>query len=92
MKSAYELAMERLNKSTPSRPLSDAQKAEIADLESLYKSRVAQLELSLKDEVAAAEASGDPALADEFRERFRSEKARLESERDAKKERVRDQR
>ena len=33
MKSAYELAMERLEKQAPSRTLTAAQKTEIADLE-----------------------------------------------------------
>ena len=35
MKSSYELAMERLNKQAPSAKLTSAQKAQLADLDSL---------------------------------------------------------
>mgnify|MGYP000063518141 CR=1 FL=1 len=45
MKSAYELAMERLSKSAPAKSLTARQKADLAELESLYKSRLAQLDL-----------------------------------------------
>ena len=42
MKSAYELAMERLNKSSPAIKLTAEQKKEIAELDSLYASKIAQ--------------------------------------------------
>jgi hypothetical protein len=56
MKSAYELAMERLNKPAPSMKLNAAQKKELAELDSLYASKVAQREIFLKGELAKAEA------------------------------------
>ena len=40
MKSAYELAMERLNQQAPSVKLTAEQKAKLADLDSLYKSKI----------------------------------------------------
>lgn len=89
MKSAYELAMERLQKQAPSRALTEAQKAELAELESLYKSKVAQLEITLGDEIQAAESAGDHAKVDELRVRLGQEKARLEEQREERKERVR---
>ena len=52
MKSAYELAMERLNKSSPTVKLSEAQKKEIADLESKCAAKIAERELFIKDEIA----------------------------------------
>ena len=52
MKSAYELAMERLNKSSPTTKLSQNQKAEIAELESKYKAKIAERELLVERERA----------------------------------------
>ena len=90
MKSAYELAMERLSKSAPAKKLSTDQKARIADLESLHRSKVAQREIALGDEVAAARAAGHPEKADTLRAEFAAEKQRLEEDLEAKKQRVRD--
>lgn len=89
MKSAYELAMERLSKSAPSKSLTAAQKSELADLESLYKSRLAQLDLRTQDELSAAREAGDFEKEETIRTHFQSEKAQIEAEREAKKERVR---
>ncbi len=89
MKSAYELAMERLGASKPSRPLSDAQKAEIADLESLYRSRVAQREIAFQGELTEAQATGDESEVATRRAQFLHDKRKLEEELEAKKERVR---
>jgi len=92
MKSAYELAMERLQQQAPSKPLTEAQKAELADIESLFKSRIAQLEIEIGDEIQSAQASEDYAQVDELRTRLATQKARIEEEKDARKERVRDAR
>ena len=59
MKSAYELAMERLNKSAPSVKLTDAQKKEIAELEAKCAAKIAERELMIKDEIAKATAKGE---------------------------------
>ena len=48
MKSAYELAMERLNKTSPTVKLNAEQKAQIADLESQCAAKIAQREIGLK--------------------------------------------
>jgi hypothetical protein len=89
MKSAYELAMERLQKQAPTKALTEAQKAEIADLESLYKSRIAQVEISIGDEIQSAQASEEFDKADELKARLAQQRARLEEEREERKERVR---
>ena len=92
MKSAYELAMERLSKGAPAKTLSAAKKAELADLESLYKSRIAQLELNTQNDLTAAQAAGDAEKVELIRAGFTREKAKLETEREAKKDRVREAR
>ena len=59
MKSSYELAMERLNKTAPSVKLNDAQKKEIAELESKCAAKIAERELLIKDEIAKAKGRSD---------------------------------
>jgi len=56
MKSAYELAMERLEKASgPTRKLTDEQKAQIAELEKVYQAKIAELKLSYESRFAGAE-------------------------------------
>jgi hypothetical protein len=60
MKSAYELAMERLQqKEGAHAPLSAEQKRELADIESQIKARVAEIEIMRDRELADARAKGD---------------------------------
>ena len=60
MKSAYELAMERLQKKEGAHaPLSGEQKRVLADLESQLKARVAEIEIMRDREIAEARAKGD---------------------------------
>jgi hypothetical protein len=58
MKSAYELAMERLEKSSPSAKLTEAQKAQIAEIDATTKAKIAEQELFLKDKIAEAAGAG----------------------------------
>jgi hypothetical protein len=90
MKSAYELAMERLNKVSPSKTLSAVQKEQIAELESLYKSRIAQAELAADEESAAAERNGDQEAADRVRARLKVERAKLQAELEERKSTIRE--
>ena len=89
MKSAYELAMERLNKSSPTVKLTDAQKREIADLESRYKAKVAERELAVKDEMNAAAGKWDLDAMSQAEERLAIERKKLQAELEEKKEAVR---
>jgi hypothetical protein len=89
MKSAYELAMERLGKTGPSRTLTDTQKAELAEIESLYKSKIAEREIRFGDEIAAAESAGEAEKAGELRRQFTIETTKLEEEKENRKERIR---
>ena len=89
MKSAYELAMERLEKQAPSVKLTEEQKAQIAELDSLYASRIAERELSLNEQIRAAVAAGDQTKADALREELVRELKRLREELESRKEKVR---
>jgi hypothetical protein len=92
MKSAYELAMERLARSEPAAaPLTAGQKARLADLDRVYQGRIAEREIFLQQQLNAALAAQDLDEADKIRKQLASERARLEEERDDEKERVRRQ-
>jgi len=55
MKSAYELAMERLEKASgPTKKLSDAQKARIADIEKTYEAKIAETKLAYDPRMLSA--------------------------------------
>jgi hypothetical protein len=89
MKSAYELAMERLQKQSPTVKLTSAQKAELAELDSQYAAKIAQREIGLKDEIVKAESNGDMEEAEKLREQLLAERRKLQAELEEKKERVR---
>lgn len=90
MKSAYELAMERLARSAPAeKPLSAAQKNRLAELDTVYKGKWAEREVFLREQLEKALVKGDADEADQVRVQLAREKARLEEERDEEKERVR---
>jgi hypothetical protein len=87
MKTAYELAMERLNKNAPTVKLSDAQKKELAELDSKYGAKIAEREIALNSEIAKA--AGDVAKEESSREQLITERKKLQAELEDKKEQVR---
>jgi len=92
MKSAYELAMERLAASDPDAAgpsLSDAQKAELQDIDSRYKAKIAEREVFQQKQLNEARAQGDGEALQQLEKQLRNERARLEDEKEAAKERVR---
>ncbi len=89
MKSAYELAMERLNKQAPTVKLSDAQKKEIAELESLYKSKIAERELATKREMDEAAEKSDFDVMLKAEQQLERDKKKLTADLEEKKEAVR---
>ena len=89
MKSAYELAMERLQKATPSVVLSDEQKKQIAEIDSACKAKIAEREVFLKDEIGKARAGGKFEEVEALEKQLASEIRRLQEDGEAKKERLR---
>lgn len=87
MKSAYELAMERLNKTSPTVKLSAEQKKELAELDSKYAAKIAEREISLKDQIAKV--ADDFEKVDELQQQLARERKALQAELEEKKERVR---
>lgn len=90
MKSAYELAMERLAKSEPAAvPLTPEKKARLAEIDRLYQGKMAEREIFLKQQLNLTLAEQKFDEADKIRQQIASEKSRLEEEREDEKERVR---
>jgi hypothetical protein len=87
MKSAYELAMERLNRSSPTVKLSPAQKQEIAELESQYAAKIAAREIALQAEMARAAEDVEKETA--LRDQLATDRRKLQEELEDKKARVR---
>jgi len=87
MKSAYEIAMSRLDAKSPSVKVTAAQKAELAEIDNLFTARVAERKVFLEGEIRKA--AGDPLAEEQLRRQLASEIARLEEEREAKKDKVR---
>jgi hypothetical protein len=85
MKSAYELAMERLEKKEPTKKLSDAQKARIAEINSLYGSKIAEKETFLQGEITKEKAKGDLAAVAQIQDQLTREVRRLHVEWEDKK-------
>jgi hypothetical protein len=89
MKSAYELAMERLEKQSPTAHLTEAQKAGIADIEAAAKAKVAEQELFLRDKISAAAFEGKYEDAEQLEKQLAHEIRRIHEDAEAKKEKVR---
>ena len=58
MKSAFELAMSRLEKESPTQKLTDEQKAKLAEVDNEINAKIAERKLFLEDELRKA--AGDP--------------------------------
>lgn len=88
MKSSYELAMERLNKTAPAIKLTAAQKKQIAELESKFKAKLAERELALKDEINNASAAGDFEKVELLQKQLVVERKSLQAGLEEKKEQI----
>ena len=84
MKSAYELAMERLG--GESNELSDEQKAAIAEIDSKMKAKVAETEIMFDQQLAT---ENDPAKAGLIQQTKQQAIAKIKEDAEAEKEHVR---
>ena len=87
MKSAYELAMERLNKSAPTVKLTAAQKTQIAEIESQIAAKIAGREIAMQSEIAKAD--GNYEQAEELRQQLAQDKKKFQAELEEKKKSIR---
>jgi hypothetical protein len=91
MKSAYELAMERLSKSDSGsrKTLTADQRSKLADVDRVYRGKIAEREIFLKQQLDQALSGHDADEVDKIRKQMASEKVRLEEERETEKDVVR---
>ena len=90
-KSAYELAMERLRKKdaeagVTETPVTDEQKAAIAEIRRVYEARLAEREILFQ---SALRKTHDPEAAQALDDEYRRDRDRLNGERERKIEEIR---
>ena len=89
MKSAYELAMERLQKASPSLSLTEDQKKKLAEIDSKYRAKIAEKELFLKDQIRKAQTEGKTDDIGSLEKQLGSDVRRLQEECEERKEKLR---
>jgi hypothetical protein len=90
-RSAYDLAMERLRKKDEEagverRPVTEAQKAAIAEIRNFYQAKLAEVDVLHQGKVRALLDPAERAARDD---EYRRDRERLSTERDAKIEKAR---
>jgi hypothetical protein len=91
MQTAYELAIERLNKAAPIAKLTAEQKKAIAELESQCAAKIAERELFLQGELAKAADRGDAEAYEQLEKQLVSDRKSLRAEFEARKDKIREQ-
>jgi hypothetical protein len=89
MKSSYELAMERMG-GGDNKPLTDEQKAKIAEIDSKYKAKIAERKIFLEKSLSDAQAQGNEEEIELVRRQLNDEIAELEAKSEAEKDKIRE--
>jgi len=89
MKTAYELAMERLTSKEPERKLNPEQKRKLAEVDDTYRAKVAERETFLGAKIAAAKAGGALEEAGVLQEELARDLRGIRAEWEQKKEKAR---
>jgi hypothetical protein len=89
MKSSYELAMERLNKTAPTTKLTADQKKQLAELDAKYAAKIAEREMFLEEKRTTALTQGDFEAVAQLERQLASERKTFKAELEEKKEKVR---
>jgi hypothetical protein len=90
-KTAYELILERLKKKDEAegvsdRPLTDGQRAKIAELRKVYEAKLAEREILHQADLRKV---SDPEALEQLEQEYRRDRERIASERDRKIDEVR---
>ena len=88
MKSAYELAMERMG--GDEKPLTAEQKEQIADVDAKYKAKIAERRIFLEKAIKDVLAQEKTEEAEELRSQLVQETAKLEAKSEEEKDRIRE--
>ncbi|MCH2024771.1 MAG: hypothetical protein VX588_05450 [Verrucomicrobiota bacterium] len=86
MKSAYELAMERLEKESPQESLTEEKKELISEIEKKYSAKIAEREVFLRSKIEESLSEGQiqdaQQIEDELSRELKSLRMRCESEKE----------
>lgn len=88
MKSAFELAMSRLEKESPTQKLTEEQKRRLAEVDAEITAKIAEKKVFLEEEIKKA--AGNPETEAQLRKQLALEIARLEEKREDQKAIIRD--
>ena len=89
MKSSYELAMERMG-GGDDKPLTNEQKAKIAEIDSKYKAKIAERKIFPEKSLSDAQAQGSEEEIKLVRRQLNDEVADLEAKSEAEKDKIRE--
>jgi hypothetical protein len=91
MKSAYELALERLRREDPeeARPLSGEQKSRLAEIDRRFRAKRAEREIFLRQKLEEARAGGDAGAVAQIERQMAGEMEQFDLDCEAEKEKVR---
>jgi hypothetical protein len=89
MKSAYELAMERLSSQEPTRKVPEALKKVLAEIDTTYQAKIAERETFLGAKIAGARSSGAHEEAVILQEELARDLRGIRAEWESKKEKAR---
>jgi hypothetical protein len=92
MKSAYELAIERLNKTNPQNApakLTAEKKKRLAEVDKIYQAKIAEKDLFFKPKIEEARFGDDAEALASLEKQFRDEVQKLREEMESEKEKVR---
>ena len=89
MKSAYELAMERLEKESPQESLTEEKKELISEIEKKYSAKIAEREVFLRSKIEESLSEGQIQDAQQIEEELNRELKSLRMRCESEKEKVR---
>lgn len=89
MKSAYELAMERMG-GGEDKPLTNEQKEKIAEIDSKYKAKIAERKIFIEKSLNDAKALGNEEEIELIRRQLNEEVSDLETKAESEKDKIRE--
>lgn len=89
MKSAYELAMERMG-GGEDKPLTNEQKEKIAEIDSKYKAKIAERKIFIEKSLNDAKALGNEEEIELIRRQLNDEVSDLETKAESEKDKIRE--
>jgi len=81
--------MERLEKESPTKEISDELKAKLAELSKVFEAKIADRDVFLNSEIAKAELAGEFEAIEQLNKQLASDRKVLEAELEAKKNELR---